>query len=379
MKTISKNMKILVLLILVCNTNFSFGQFVPKEVKGAVSKIKKRSVDNISYYDLTNSLPKNHKRDGSIDYTSYLQSAILKYKKVTMPPFPILTTGLRIASESIIVFKEGSSLIMKPTSSEFYNILLIEGVNNVQIINPTLIGDRDSHIGKTGEWGYGINILCSSNVSILKADISKCWGDAIVISDTKSNLKNGLDYGSKNIEVIDFVLNHNRRDGISILGGQDILISNGKIYNTMGTPPKAAIMIEPNQAINNLRNVTLKNLILINNVIGIGVNLDKFSNARLANTIELNISNITIENNTIGIQIAGYNKSKPNKRKIEGYIDIRNIKTKNVGKLLVRNEAYGLYPSINIKTFFDFDNGKYSSNSLKVLKNVVDKKGFKLN
>ena len=45
--------------------------------------------------------------------------------------------------------------------------------------------DRSSvsggHTGNTGEWGHGIAVFGSTNVTIENVDISQCWGDGIYL------------------------------------------------------------------------------------------------------------------------------------------------------------------------------------------------------
>ena len=44
-----------------------------------------------------------------------------------------------------------------------------------------IIGDRDNHLGTTGEWGHGIMIRGSSRVTVRDIHISRCWGDGVSI------------------------------------------------------------------------------------------------------------------------------------------------------------------------------------------------------
>src|ERR1700758_4716525 len=49
-------------------------------------------------YKITSSLPANYVKNGSVDYTSFIQGALDKYSKVIFPDFPVLIneSGLTI-------------------------------------------------------------------------------------------------------------------------------------------------------------------------------------------------------------------------------------------------------------------------------------------
>ncbi|HDR7507897.1 hypothetical protein [Bacillus toyonensis] len=82
---------------------------------------------------------------------------------------------------SPITLSKNAILKSKTTNVVEYSIITVKDVSNIELINPNVIGDRDTHIGTTGEWGHGINIQGSSNITIQNPNISKYWGDGIYI------------------------------------------------------------------------------------------------------------------------------------------------------------------------------------------------------
>jgi len=82
-------------------------------------------------------LPAGYVKDGSRDYTSYLQAAINKYSNLVFPAFPIMVNanGLTIPSNKTITFLTGSTIVFKPTLLATYNILKISGSTNVTLYN----------------------------------------------------------------------------------------------------------------------------------------------------------------------------------------------------------------------------------------------------
>src|SRR5690606_36315193 len=144
------------------------------------------------FIKIENFLPKNYVKDGTVDYTNYLQKVLNESKNVVFPNFPIRIndTGLVINSGSIILFPVNSKLVLGSSSKSNYEILRIHNKNNITLVNPTIIGDRDNHKGSKGEWGMGISIKDSEGLNIINPKISNCWGDGIYIGKSNSISKN---------------------------------------------------------------------------------------------------------------------------------------------------------------------------------------------
>lgn len=129
-----------------------------------------------------------------------------------------------------------------------YQIIKINNCDNVKISGyGKIIGDKNEHIGLSGEWGFGISILNSNNIAITGLTINSCWGDSIYV---------GLNCGD--IDISFCKLNESRRQGISIITGNNISINNCTITNIGGTDPGAGIDVEPN-ADNIVNNVYVYN------------------------------------------------------------------------------------------------------------------------
>ncbi|MBS1504828.1 MAG: hypothetical protein JST32_22395, partial [Bacteroidetes bacterium] len=134
-------------------------------------------------FDLTNSLPQGYVTDGSVDYTTYLQQGIQAHANVIFPNFPVMISprGLTLISNSCLIFKEQSKLIMMPNSQSNYQAIRLNNLKNVTLYGPIIQGDRDQHKAAKGEWGMGIWIAGCDGVKIYNAHISDCWGDGIYI------------------------------------------------------------------------------------------------------------------------------------------------------------------------------------------------------
>lgn len=235
--------------------------FIYKSVdKNLIVKVNiEKNQGTIKYVDLESYLPYNFVKDGTVDYGIYLQKGIDENSYVNLPDFPILISekGLSVKSNSIINFSKNSKLIIAVNSLPKYQILDLRNVTNVKIYGPRLVGDKSKHLGTAGEWGMGINILSSTNITIYNPEIINCWGDGIYISSLAKE--------SENVTIKGGFLDNNRRNGISIISGKNINISNVYVSNTNGVMPMAGIDIEPNENKNVLENITLRNINTFNN------------------------------------------------------------------------------------------------------------------
>lgn len=100
----------------------------------------------------------------------------------------------------------------------------------------SIVGDRDTHKGKNGEWGMGIRLHGATDITLSGLTIKDCWGDCIYIGGK-----------SKNIKIDNCVLRGSRRQGISITKANGVTVSNCRIADISGTNPQYAIDIEPNK------------------------------------------------------------------------------------------------------------------------------------
>lgn len=206
-------------------------------------------------FKIEDALPSGYVKDGSVDYTVYIQEALFKHHNLLFPPFPLKVNdkGLIVGSNQTLTFAPGSELHLEPTSAGKYAVLEIRNVENVKIIDPVIIGDRDKHLGSGGEWGMGIRIVASKNIEVYNPKVSKCWGDGIYIAGHP-------DQGpSRNVKIVNAYCRENRRNGISVISVDGLkLISPYSGYND-GIAPKAGIDIEPNRPVDQIKNIEIVN------------------------------------------------------------------------------------------------------------------------
>lgn len=318
--------------------------------------------------DLTSLLPKNYVKDGSVDYTSYLQAGINKYRNVILPNFPILINdgGLNVPSNTTIYFNKNSKLIMKGSSkgtdskADVYQAILLDRVSNVNIYNANIEGDRYKHLGKEGEWGHGINILSSSKVKILNARIRNCWGDGLYIGrNNKVRDSKGNYVPSSEIIVSQSVIDNNRRNGISLTCGKNIEINKVVLSNQNGTLPMSGIDIEPNIYLDAIDNIKLEDIITYNNrQDGILIVLTRLTSKERSNTCNISI-NRHVDENSYGAIRLGSGFPRGNKS-LKGKIIITESTWINNAGLRYRS-GYDQLPEVLFS--------KIKQQNLKVVKN----------
>lgn len=180
------------------------------------------------------------------------------------------------------------AIILEGNQLENYQILQIKKKGNVKVHGSgILVGDVETHLGKTGEWGMGIAILDSDNIEIRDLTIKNCWGDCIYIGQV------GYDKSSysQNVLIDNIICQSGRRQGMSIISGKDIYVTNSQFIDTGSikfTAPGAGIDIEPNILGNTVvDNIVIEHCEFYGNTNGrdfLTYNLDSTANVALRNS-----------------------------------------------------------------------------------------------
>ncbi|MEZ2895466.1 phage tailspike protein [Providencia rettgeri] len=240
---------------------------------------------NRRYWYAEDFLPMGYASDGSISYTSEIQTAVSMSAAagviLIMPNFEVLidpngTTfgGINVPDNAHIVFNKNSKLKIKPNSLTNYELISIRDKSNIIIEGGHFIGDKFEHAGTAGEWGMCISIRGScENITIKNPKIDDAWGDGIYIGQ----ISNDKLSTPKNTKIINPIINRCRRQGISITSADGLLIDNPIINETRSTDsaaeipagPHAGIDIEPNSFNSLLNNIVINNLSGGNNDAGL--------------------------------------------------------------------------------------------------------------
>ncbi|WP_324027200.1 right-handed parallel beta-helix repeat-containing protein [Maribacter sp. BPC-D8] len=184
--------------------------------------------------------------------TANLQAAIdwaheEEYSRIVLPTGEYLVGkdvndiyygGIEIYENTEFVFSEGAVLTIDTNDKWNYCVLRLNG-DNIIVRDGEIRGERDTHIytpredGKTAhDEGHGICVWDNNNVLIENMKIYNVTGDGSLVLDSN-------DVTFKNNTIF-----NNRRQGISIVGGVRIEISDNEIHHINGTSPQFGIDIE---------------------------------------------------------------------------------------------------------------------------------------
>ena len=209
----------------------------------AVSRVRGQATTNVRAYGA--------KGDGVRDDTASFQAAIDALPQaggtVYIPSGAYLidpTRSVRLRSRMHLSLDPGAKLLAKANAASRAYVVLAQLVENVEISGGRIVGDRDSHLDTTGEWGHGIRIRGCSAVTVRDIHISRCWGDGISaggIAPAKGGpSRPGRDYVFDNV-----VCAGNRRQGLTLGSSRHVRIQGCTFSDTGGTLPGAGIDIEP--------------------------------------------------------------------------------------------------------------------------------------
>lgn len=199
------------------------------------------------------------------------------------------SAGLKLPSDVNVAFEEGSKLKVIPNSSTVYSVITITGKNNISLSGACIEGDRNFHTGTTGEWGFGISISNSQNITIKDVNVYDCWGDGIYICSV-----------SDRVTVRDSIFNHNRRNGCSIISAKNVLFENCVFSNSDGTSPYKGVDIEPNYESDILQNIVFNNCRSYNNL---AKGFSPAFDGALINPVSITFSNCSSDGDGTGFGI----------------------------------------------------------------------------
>jgi hypothetical protein len=227
------------------------------------------------------------KGDGKTDETAAIQRAIDQIGStggtVFVPDGTYMVDAVgqqRLRLKGRMTFKLAPGAVLKtiPNGEPISSLLSISAVSHVTVVGGTLLGDRAQHLGSKGEWGMGIRIdEGAEHITVSNVTIKDMWGDGVFIEE------------AKDVTLCHVVADHNRRQGLSIIDADGVLVTHSVFRNTRGTAPSAGIDLEPYKSEQRIDNVRIVNSRFLDNA-GPGVLI---SGSKGAN----NIANVEVGRN----------------------------------------------------------------------------------
>lgn len=186
----------------------------------------------------------------AIDYTSAKKGSLL----ITDGTYMVdALTNLFLKSDVKLTFLNAKIKAIA-TDQTTYNVLSIIDCTNCVINDAVIEGERDEHVGSTGEFGYGVNIRGeSSDIVFNNLTVSNCWGDGIFFA---RKMVGSTDYIPEGIYFNGTTkITNCRRQGVSVIAGQSIYFDTLKVKKIDGTDPMAGIDIESEHSVDLIGNI----------------------------------------------------------------------------------------------------------------------------
>lgn len=202
---------------------------------------------------------------------------------------------ISLSSNSTLVFDDGAEVFVEPSGNASYQIIDLVNVEEIRIFGGLVRGDRYSHLGRDGEWGMGIRVLNSTAVYFEGVVVKECWGDGFYF---------GVDrVPNRSVWLESIVATENRRNGITVVGGIHLTLSNSTASRNGGVSPGAGVDIEPNRKSDRLENIDIVNLQTQANLgPGLQVGVGKLSSD--SSPFAINVFNHEDINSKIGILVS---------------------------------------------------------------------------
>jgi hypothetical protein len=278
------------------------------------------------------------KGDGVTDDTEAIQNAINSLIPGGMLFIPcgtyMVSRDITLISNINVIGNGDNSVIKRTANSDNnYALFLLNNVENTNITNLVLMGDGDIHLGNEGEWGMCLSIKGCKNISVQSCKLLNGWGDGIYIGSS-----GGI--GCNNIMVDNCIIDKNRRNGISVINCDGLIVRNSRLTNTLGTDPKSAIDFEANYNTESVTDVIVENCYFKGNsksvIIGNSI-------------IPYEITVI----NCISYDSAGVYITSTTDENVKGFIDVRNCVFRSTyGFVILGKSVNGLKVYINHCDFY---------------------------
>lgn len=189
--------------------------------------------------------------DGVHDDTKAIAAALASGRAVTFRRgMTCLIDQIDVPSGAVMI-GNGAILTLRPRCRAMTSILSLNGVRNVAIGGFVLDGNRgaqESGIVTQDGGFHGIRIIGSESILISDMVVRACYTDGVYVSDDTSFPGSGRGLLTHKVQFDRVHCVGNRRQGMSIISGSRITVTDSVFEQTWGTAPAAGVDIEPNSS-----------------------------------------------------------------------------------------------------------------------------------
>lgn len=172
-----------------------------------------------------------------------------------------LATEIKMASRVHLKIHPLAELIALPSNLPRYGMIDLTGCSDWIVSGGIMRGDRDKHnysASGTHEWGHGFQIYGAKRGSIIGTTMTNFTGDGMSIG-------RGGNVACDDIQIASVISTRNRRQGLSIVSGNNILVYDSEFSYTgddqpgkaAGTAPMCGIDIEPEYQAGPVKNIKI--------------------------------------------------------------------------------------------------------------------------
>lgn len=204
---------------------------------------------------------KGAKGDGRANDTAAIQAAVDAVAAggtVLVPEGTYMVStlpreNLRLKSDMILKLAPHAVLKAIPSNEKRVALLRVSNASNVTIIGGTLQGQRDK-LKEARGLGMGLRIdNASSKISVLNMTANDMWGDGFYIED------------ASDVTLCGVTASNNRRQGLSIIQGDNILVKYSLFQTTNGARPGAGIDLEADERAQAIDNISIQSSRFLDN------------------------------------------------------------------------------------------------------------------
>jgi hypothetical protein len=258
--------------------------------------------------------------DGSTDYTAALQTLLnnVKYSSINFPASAASyrIRAIKIPSNKTLTFADNTVIEGMGTLGTYDPMVYLIAVSNIVIKGRNVVFKDHREKYTTGQQRHIFLMQGVKNVLIDGISANDGGGDGFYIGATS------VIRFSENVTLINVQANNNRRQGISVTSGKNILIENAILSNSNGENPAAGLDIEPNAADALLENIRIISPITRNNK-GAGILISPALLSNVNRPIDILVANHTDDGSFYGFLTSTVKGSLP------GTITVRNPIWKN--------------------------------------------------